>query len=351
MLDKLTHNSAELLAWQFLQSARDLLQRSQVGERFLSVQGIDSDEPNAYTVVAKQHSDENTCLWLDGQGQWCRSSQLPESFVALFDLYLPVLGTFANAHLTRVVAHLGQSIDAQIATTSGDSFYVTGEENRKHLHCLRALSDAVIVGSGTVVADDPQLTTRAVTGENPVRVIIDAQARLPTSPGIFTDAQSSTVLLHQSSADLSGLEMSFGPKLIDRTGSQVSQVNRWTVPDTDDGLTVNKMIELLSSRGLRRLFVEGGGITVSRFFEAQVLDRLHVAVAPLLVGQGTPALQLKGVAKMIQAHRLPHSIYRMGEDILWDFDVSGEKVAARSGEEAVSEGVVDTSTASVVRIV
>lgn len=350
MLDKLTQNRAEVLAWQFLQTAKSLLQRSQIDGRFLSFQNTDSDESNVQTVVVRHHPDENTCLWLDGQGQWCRSSQLPECFDALFDLYLPVLGALADAHRTRVIAHLGQSIDAQIATTSGDSFYVTGEENRKHLHCLRALSDAVIVGFGTVVADDPQLTTRAVTGENPVRVVIDSQARLPTSLGIFTDAQSSTVLLHQSSADLSGLEMSFGPKITDKKGSLVSQVNRWTVSDTDDGLSVNKIIQLLSSHGLRRLFVEGGGITVSRFFEAKVLDRLHMAVAPLLVGQGTPALQLSGVAKMIQAHRLPHSIYRMGEDILWDFDVSGEKVSANV-EEAAREHVVDTSNAFIVRIV
>jgi len=144
--------------------------------------------------------------------------------------------------------------------------------------------------------------------------------------------------------------MSFGPKITDKKGSLVSQVNRWTVSDTDDGLSVNKIIQLLSSHGLRRLFVEGGGITVSRFFEAKVLDRLHMAVAPLLVGQGTPALQLSGVAKMIQAHRLPHSIYRMGEDILWDFDVSGEKVSANV-EEAAREHVVDTSNAFIVRIV
>lgn len=351
MLGKLPYISAESLAWQFLLAAKDLLQSLDANERFLSLRNIDCDEPLAYDVVATHQADEYTCLWLDAQDRWCRSSHLPDGFDALFDLYLPVLGTPADAHSTRVVAHLGQSIDAQIATTSGDSFYVTGEENRKHLHCLRALSDAVIVGSSTVVADDPQLTTRAVAGENPVRVIIDSQARLPTSLGVFTDSQVSTVLLHQSSADLSGLEMSFGPKINTRSGDLVSQVNRWIVPDTVDAVSVSKIIDLLSSRGLRRLFVEGGGITVSRFFEAQALNRLHVAIAPLLVGQGTPALQLNGVAKMIQANRPPHSIYRMGEDILWDFDVSGAKVTVSTGDEAASGDVVDASAASVMRII
>ena len=215
MLDntvKLTHNSAESLAWQFLLSARDLLQGSDGRGCFLSFRDREGSAQFAYDIVANQHPDENTCLWLDAQGLWCRSSQLPDVFNTLFDLYLPVLGSLADTERPRVVAHLGQSVDAQIATTSGDSFYVTGEENRKHLHCLRALSDAVIVGSGTVLADNPQLTTRAVAGANPVRVVIDSQARLPTSLGIFTDSASRTVLLHQSSADLSGLEMTFGAR-------------------------------------------------------------------------------------------------------------------------------------------
>ena len=350
-LVKLTHSGAVSLAWQFLLSARDLLREPEGPGRFLSYSNLDVLEPSACNIAVAERPDERTCLWLDKQGQWCRSTPLPDGFDALFDLYLPVLGTRSETECSRVVAHLGQSVDAQIATTSGDSFYVTGEENRKHLHCLRALSDAVIVGSGTILADNPQLTTRAVAGENPVRVIIDSQARLPTSLGVFTDSASRTVLLHQSSTDLAGLEMAFGPQIVDKSGSLVNQVERWIIPDTDDALSVNKMINQLSSRGLRRLFVEGGGITVSRFFEAQALDRLHVAVAPLLVGKGTSALQLSGVPKMMQARRPPHSIYRMGEDILWDFDVSREQIAADACEVATCTRPADALAASVVRIV
>jgi len=349
-LPDLTDVAAEKFAWQCIQSAKMLLQEPQDDKRFLSIKVDQSDGVDSFTIVYKQKPDEYTFLWLDERDQWCRSKELPADINALFDLYLPVLGTRADVHRARVVAHLGQSIDGQIATTSGDSFFVTGEENRKHLHCLRALSDAVVVGSGTILADDPQLTTRAVTGEHPVRVIIDSQARLPTSLGVFTDAQSSTVLVHQSSADLSSLEMSFGPQITDKTGCKVSQVNRWVVPDTDESLCVNKMVEHLFSRDLRRVFVEGGGITVSRFFEAKSLDRLHLAVAPILVGQGTPALQLPGIAKMMQAHRPPHTIFRMGDDILWDFDVSGMKNDGRANEDTSGKRMENTSNAFVQRI-
>ncbi|MFK7993812.1 MAG: RibD family protein [Granulosicoccus sp.] len=253
-------------------------------------------------------------------GNWCRKPELPSIFHSTFDLYLPALGNRSDTCL--ITAHLGQSIDARIATSDGDSFYVTGEVNRKHLHCLRAMCDAVIVGSRTIIADNPQLTTRAVSGTNPVRVIIDPSARLHQPLRVFDDGQARTILIHQSSADLSGRQTQFGPLVADNAGNTVRQVQRCIVPDSDDELAVKNLVALLNRLGLQRLFVEGGGNTVSRFFEERVLDRLQVAVAPLLVGAGTPALQLTGVTKMLNAYRPPHTVYRMGEDVLWDFDVS-----------------------------
>ncbi len=310
-LNTLASKDAELLAWQFLLAARNLSKVLHPNGCYLSL-----DEQR--TPVVLQHADDSSaCLWLGNDGVWCRSSQIPAVVAAMFDLYLPLL-TRTNASY-YVVAHLGQSIDSKIATTSGDGYYVTGEENRRHLHCLRALSDAVIVGAATVIADNPQLTTRAVAGEHAVRVVLDPRAELDTSFGVFNDAQARTVLLHQSSAKLDARSMTSGPVL--SSGEQ--QVERWIVPDSDASMNPEQVVSLLARRGLNRLFVEGGGVTVSRFFEAAVLDRLHVAVAPLLVGEGTSALQLGGVEKMINARRPAHALYGMGDDVLWDFDVSG----------------------------
>ena len=91
-------------------------------------------------------------------------------------------------------AQLGQSLDGFIATRTGDADYVTGEEDRRHLHRLRALADAVVVGAGTAVADDPQLTVRACAGTNPVRVVLDPQGHLlgflhETFEGVGEEAQ------------------------------------------------------------------------------------------------------------------------------------------------------------------
>ena len=109
-----------------------------------------------------------------GDGAWVPSRRLPGELGALFDLYLPMCG---SAPLT--IGHLGQSIDGYVATRSGDSSYVNGPENILHLHRLRALCDAVVVGAGTIAADDPRLTTRLVTGANPVRVILDPELAAP----------------------------------------------------------------------------------------------------------------------------------------------------------------------------
>jgi len=97
---------------------------------------------------------------------------------------------------------------------------------------------------------------------------------------------------------------------------------RWTVPGTDGDMPVASIVALLESRGLTRLFVEGGGITVGRFFEAGLLHRLHIAIAPLLVGAGTPSLQLPGSPTMLDAHRPNGSLYSMGDDVMWDFDLT-----------------------------
>ena len=312
-IDKLPLVKVQSLAWKFLLAARTVQNEWNNRACYLSL-----DEASEQ-VVLRFSCDAQSCLWVDENGRLACSAQTPSAWQTMFDLYLPVLGNATEN--VRVIAHLGQSLDGCIATLDGDSFYVTGEENRKHLHCLRALSDAVVVGAGTALTDNRQLTTRAVDGDNPVRVVIDPEARLPDTLGICTDGLAKTILLHRADADLNAKRVSFGPALKDaRCGSKL-QVERWLLPDTPDSTAPQSIVRFLASHGLSRLFIEGGGITVSRFFDDEAIDRLHLAVAPLLVGKGRPALQLKGGDIMRAAHRPPRAIFRMGDDVLWDFDI------------------------------
>lgn len=201
-----------------------------------------------------------------------------------------------------VLGHIAQSLDGRIATVSGASRWISGHADLVHTHRLRALSDAVVVGAGTVRADDPQLTTREVEGPSPVRVVVDTNRRLDDRYRVFREPPE-TLLLCALDAP--------GP---DRLG--LASVLR--VPRSGEGLDIACLIAALVERGLRRIFVEGGGITVSRFLAAGALDRLHVTIAPLLLGSGIPAFTLPPAAAPTDGLRCDWSVHRLGADLLVD---------------------------------
>ncbi len=238
-------------------------------------------------------------VW-DEQGLRAAPDQ-PPPVRDLIALYAPLFAT--DPEQSVVVAHLGQSIDAQIATRSGDSCSVNGPANIVHLHRMRALCDAVIVGAGTAIADNPRLTTRLVEGDNPVRVVIDPQRRAPRDLGLFNDGAAPSLVVCDAGRAAADEESAIG------------------VSCNGEGLVLPEVVAALGARGLRTLFVEGGGITVSRWMNAQLLDRLQVTVAPVLIGDGRRALQLPAAATMSACRRPPARIFRLGDDVLWDFDL------------------------------
>lgn len=235
---------------------------------------------------------------------------------ALLDLYLPVCSATASRPMT--VGHLGQSLDGFIATQSGDSRFVTGEHNIVHLHRMRALSDAVIVGAGTVVADDPQLTTRHVPGTSPLRVILDPTRRLGPGYHVFQDGAAPTWYVCKASRVRPG-ETVFGDATVVGLG------------DGPSGVDLAELLARLRARGAARIFVEGGGVTVSAFLEAGLLDRLQMAIAPFLIGDGRPAIRLPGPAALRDCLRPRHRVFRMGSDVLFDIDLTPGGPSASGG--------------------
>ncbi|MCR9219032.1 MAG: RibD family protein [Alphaproteobacteria bacterium] len=221
---------------------------------------------------------------------------------ALIQLYHPLLAP------RLVLGQLGQSLDGQIATAAGASHYVTGPESLVHLHRLRALVDAVVVGWRTVAADDPQLTVRHVEGPSPLRVVIDRAGRLPADRRIFAAAPPGSVrVTAPGTPPLPGVESLAAPF------------------DADGRVDPKALCALLAARGCARVLIEGGGRLVSGFLQAGALDRLHVSVAPLIVGAGRPGLSLPGVADLADALRPPATHWAMGADALFDLDLAGER--------------------------
>lgn len=236
----------------------------------------------------------------DGVRRWGPRAS-PEAAL-LADRYLPLC--LAGPRL--VCAQLGQSLDGFIATRTGDADYVTGEEDRRHLHRLRALTDAVVVGAGTVVADDPRLTVRACAGAHPVRVVLDPHGRVPPSRGVFTDGAAPTLWVV-------GAEYARGR-------SAPHGVELLVLPDRE-AFAPRRLVESLAGRGLGRLLVEGGGVTVSRFLRDRSLHRLYVTVAPVLLGDGVPGLRFTGPTAMRDALRPPVRRTALGADTLFELDL------------------------------
>ena len=261
---------------------------------------------------------DGVLAWRAGAG-WTSLVPANDRRSALIDLYLPLCSATAMHPIT--VGHLGQSLDGFIATHSGDSQFVTGEHNIVHLHRMRALSDAVVVGAGTVAADNPQLTTRLVAGPSPVRVILDHARRLQPTHRIFTDDAAPTLYVCGRSLIRAG-ETHMG-------GAEIVGI-------ADETRRHAETLSLLRARGYSRVFVEGGGVTVSAFLGANLLDRLHIAIAPLLIGDGRPAVRLPPQASLSDCRRPAYRVFRMGGDVLFDCELAATATSDSDGTDTPS---------------
>ncbi len=220
-----------------------------------------------------------------------------------FDLYAPLCHPSAPGHPQSprsgcfVVAHLGQSLDGRIGPMSGKPEAITGPEDMTHNHRMRALFDVVLVGAGTVLHDDPTLTVRHVEGRNPVRVVIDPDRRLSEHYGVFRDELAPTLLLCKQE--------------LCRDGERHGQAE---VVGVGAGCTPPAVLAVLQRRALPRVFIEGGGVTVSRFLTSGCLDRLQLAVSPMIMGQGKPGIDLAETLRLRPLVRR----FDLSQDVLFE---------------------------------
>lgn len=208
-----------------------------------------------------------------------------------------------------VVGQIGQSLDGRAATSTGHSHYINGAEGLDHLHRLRALVDAVVIGVGTALADDPQLTVRRVAGPHPARVVIDPRGRLPASARVLRDDGIRRLVVRAAGT----------------AGEAPPGVERITLRADHGCVEPAAILLALAGHGLRRILIEGGPATVARFLEARCLDRLHVVVAPMILGGGRSSLDLAPISRCEQALRPLTNTHVLGNEVLFDCDLSAQR--------------------------
>lgn len=210
-----------------------------------------------------------------------------------------------------VIGQTGQSLDGRIATVGGRLEYINGAAGLAHLHRLRAVVDAVVIGIGTALCDDPQLTVRHVEGPNPARVVIDPRGRLPDDARLLACDGARRVVVTAEAGDM----------------RLPAGVERVAVPGTDRRLAPSAILAGLAAAGFRRILIEGGTDTLSGFLAAGCLDRLHVVIAPIILGSGRPSCTLPAIADAEEALRPHVKTVLLGDEVLFDCDLSAQRRA------------------------
>ena len=268
---------------------------------------------NRSNVTLPLPGTDTAAVKLNGHGAWHLIQPATREAQDLLSVFLPLCRPLADDRSRNVVGQLGQSLDGRIATVTGRSRFINGDDGITHLHRIRAVSDAVIVGAGTASTDNPRLTVRRTHGRNPVRVVIDRHRRVPESHFLFTDGEAPTLRL------VAGDYIKPEHANVEPGVTEVPCLGpAGSAEPTDPG----RILEILADFGLRKIFVEGGGVTVSSFLKAGLLDRLHVMVAPMIIGSGRPAFSLPEIDFLDDALRPRAQLVNLGSDMLFDLDFS-----------------------------
>lgn len=248
----------------------------------------------------RSHGIETTVGVLEGE---CRS--LNKTYVKHRTTGLPF-----------VTLKFAQTLDGRIATAKGDSRWISSEESRRRAHRLRSQNDAILVGIGTVLADNPELTVRLVKGRNPVRVVLDSSLKIPLDAKVLANQDTAKTMV-VTTLPASNEKI---VRLRD-TGIEVLTVP----PDKSGKVDLNRLLKILGERDVTSVLVEGGAATITSFLRLGLADRLVVFIASKILGKGTEAVGELDIKEIQEALNLRFDrVYRSGVDIVVEADI-GDK--------------------------
>jgi len=204
-----------------------------------------------------------------------------------------------------VILKVASTIDGKIADTSGESKWITSFASRKLVHRLRAFYDAVLVGIGTILKDDPELTVRFVKGRNPVRVILDAYLRTPLDAKVLS-AEGRKIIFHSSQVSKDKVK-----------ALKALKVELFEVSSKDGLLDLDEVLKKLGEMGIASLIVEGGRKVLSSFLDMGLVDKILYFVAPKVLGKGIGPFDEMSVSSLSDSLTLKDvRVRRVGVDIL-----------------------------------
>jgi riboflavin-specific deaminase-like protein len=217
--------------------------------------------------------------------------------------------------LPVVTVSFAQSLDGRIATHTGSSQWISGPETLTLAHELRRDHDALLVGIGTVLADDPKLTCR-LPGANarPLRVVLDSRLRLPEGSYLATSARGHDTVVftgRDAPSEKRGRLEDCGVRIV-------------TVDRDGDGLSIHAVLRELAKLGVSTVLVEGGSGVITRFLAERLVRRLVVVIAPIIIGDGVQAVGDLEVNDLSRAPRATsRSVTTMGDDVVWELSFDG----------------------------
>ena len=216
--------------------------------------------------------------------------------------------TWISKQRPFITLKYAMTLDGKIAARTGDSKWITGEEARTFAHRLRRQHDAILVGIGTVLADDPELTCRMVQGKNPVRVVLDSHLRISLMATVLNPA-ADTIIITSLEADAVKAEAL----------NALPNVEVLRLPLENGKLPIDLVVTSLAQRGITSLLVEGGSAVHGAFKDAGYGDRVYAFIAPKLVGgsQGFTPVGGVGCDYIEEGWQLDEVEYKLlGKDLM-----------------------------------
>jgi riboflavin-specific deaminase-like protein len=218
---------------------------------------------------------------------------------------------YSSTGLPFITIKIASTLDGRIATRTGESQWISGPAALRLAHQLRRENDCIMVGIGTVLADNPRLTVRLVGGRDPLRIIIDSRLRIPVTARVLQEgAAHHTLIATSDRADPARV------RELEDLGSEIL-----ILPEEGNGAGLN-LIELLTALGRRRIasaLVEGGAGIITSLLSARLVDRMVIILAPKIIGQGLEAIGDLGITTLEGAITFSSTKTRkIGDDIMFD---------------------------------